>query len=391
MKKRIISVILCIAMLFTTAALPVSAASNSKVQNTITAVKSGGYPMSNLGNLLSGIYQMNRIINSLLGVPVFTEEQLVITVDDGIQGIVNEIIDVKGVDFSEVYNQLPSLSRSAEVITSTFNVNIPELQKQLTALGSTLNANGNRTLGVLVALFKVWLGIVDECHLQLDPVNGRPGVYRFCALITYRDGRQELLQSNIVYDSNTNELCGIDGGPAILGFSMDLDQMFTYTGVNVWQRKFGFCMEYDLFCFLTPYIMNYVTQRIKFIYDNREWMCQIWKGTYFITNGGEVGFYTRPIGSFGTFYKCIDDEDMMDMTLNVYHKDELLFSRGPVKHWWVTGFEVDNVCYAPISLTLVSTITVKDTEMLEAFTKALDKKKLVLDYEVDGLDVTITW
>lgn len=391
MKKRLLSVLLCIAMLLPTAALPASAFSFEKAQTAITAVKKGGYPMSSVAAILSGIYQINKAVNSIIGIPLLTEEQMVITVDNTIQGIVNDIKEEKGVDFGEVIAMLPQLNRSAEIITSGLFVDIPVLQDMLKSVAQKLRAEDKTTLAALVGMFKVWLGIVDECQLQLDPVENQPGVYRFDALVTYRDGRQELCTTNILFNSNTNEITGVDDKPAILGFSMDLDQMYTYTGVNVWQRKFGFCMEYDLFCFLTPYIMNYVTQRIKFVYDNREWMCQIWKGTYFITNGGEVGFYTRPLGSIGTFYKCIDDEDMMEMSLDIYHKDELLFSREPVKHWWVTGFEVDNVCYAPITLTLVSTITMKDAEMLEAFTKALDKKALFLDYEVNGLKVTITW
>ena len=388
MKKRILSFVLCIVMIFSASALPATAATPGR--GLIGSIRNG-YPMSNLADILTGIYQINTFINKLTGIPIFSEEKFVVTVDDKIQGIIDNIIQVKGVDFSEVYENLPSLSRSADIITSTLKINVPEFQKVLSKLSDKLYENNNPVLGFITNLYRVWLGVIDDCQLKLTPVDGRPGVFRFDAVLTYRDGRKDTLQSNIYFDENTNEICGADGGPAILGFSMDMDQMYTYTGVNVWQRYFGFCFEYDLFCYLTPYIMNYTTQRIKFEYDNREWMCQIWKGTYFITNGGEVGFYTRPLGSIGTFYRCISDEDMMYMTLNVYHKDQLLLSRGPVKHWWVTGFEVDSVCYLPQTLTLVSTITMKDEEMLKAFKKALKKKFLVLDYEVDGLDVTITW
>lgn len=391
MKKRLLSVLLCIAMLLPTAAVPASALSLNQAQTAITAVKKGGYPMGSVAAILSGIYRINKAINHIIGIPLLTDEQMVITVDNTIQGIVDSIKKEKGVDFGEVIALLPQLNKKAEIVTSGLMVDIPVLQGLLKEVIQKLRDEDKTALADLAGLFRVWLGIVDECQLQLNPAENQPGLYRFEALITYRDGRQEVCTTGIMYDSNTNEIVGENGKPAVLGFSMDLDQMFTYTGVNVWQRKFGFCMEYDLFCFLTPYIMNYVTQRIKFVYDNREWMCQIWKGTYFITNGGEVGFYTRPIGSIGTFYKCIDDEDMMEMSLSIYHKDELLFSREPVKHWWVTGFEVDSVCYAPITLTLVSTITMKDAEMLKAFTKALDKKALFLDYEVNGLNVTITW
>lgn len=350
-----------------------------------------GYPMNDVSDILKGIYQVNKFVNFLLGVPIFTEETLVLTVDDTIQGVIDGIIEDKGVDFGKVAASLPDFSRSAEFITSNLNINIPVLSEMMNKIAMEQRKQGLDVLATITGLMRVWLHIVDNIQVVLTPVDGQNGVYRFDAIVNYRDGSSETMQSGILYNKNTQEICGMDGNPAVLGFNMDMEQNFTYTGINVWQRKFGFCFEYDLFCYLTPYIMNYTTQRIKFIYDNREWMCQMWKGTYFITNGGEVGFYTRPIGSLGTFYKCVDDEDMMYMSLEVYHKDECLIKRAPTLHWWITGFEVDDTGYLPHALTLVSTITMKDKEMFDAFTKALDKKKLVLDYETDGLDVTITW
>lgn len=390
MKKRLVSILLCVAMVFSVAVMPASAIKNDTLRTVISAVDKG-YPMSNVADILTGIYQINKFINSIIGIPIFTEKTFAITVDDTIQDVIDTIIKEKGVDFSEVYKALPDFSRSAEVITSTLHINIPELQDMLGRLATVYRNDGRNVLAVLTGLGRIWFGVVDDMKLQLTPVKGQDGMYVFEAVVTYRDGRTETVTSNIGINKNTNELTNLDGGPAILGFSMDFDQMYTYTGVNVWQRKFGFCVEYDLFCFLTPYIMHYVTERIKFVYDNREWMCQIWKGTYFITNGGEVGFYTRPIGSKGTFYKCAEDKDMLMMSLEVYHGNDLILKREPTEHWWITGFEVDDTCYLPETLTLISTITMKDKEMLDVFTKALDKKKALIDYKTDGLDVTITW
>ena len=389
MKKRIIAVILCIVMALSASAVPASAGMIVGNNRGFIGTFIHGYPMNDVADILTGLYTINKAINNIIGLPLFAEKTLVITVDNTVQGIIDDINKKKGVDFGRVFASIPDLSRSADIITSTLHVNIPELSKLLEKTADTQRKNGRDILPVLTTLMRLWLCVVGDIQVVLTPLEGQPGVYRFDANVTYRDGSKDTFKTHIVYNENTNEFCGIDGRPAIFGFDMDLDQMYTYTGVDVWQRNFGFCFEYDLFCYLTPYIMNYTTQRIKFIYDNREWMCQIWKGTYFIANGGEVGFYTRPIGSVGSFYKCVDDDDMMYMTLDVYHKDELLLSRPRTMHWWVTGFEVDDTGYLPHALTLVSTVTMKDKEMLDAFTKALDKKRLVLDYETNGLDVTI--
>lgn len=390
MRKKITSIILCVVMIFSVAATPVGAISLTPSRGIVSSIKNG-YPMADLGAILKGIYQINVFVNKLTGIPIFNDERLVMTVDETIQTVLDEIYSTKGVNFGAIADYLPAINRYPELITSTFKVNIPELQRLMLETADNCYNNGQPVLSGIISLLRVWLGVVDTCHIKLIPIDGRPGVYKFAAEIGYRDGRSETFVSDIVYDENKNELVKEDGSPALLGFSVDLEQMVSYTGINVWQRNFGFCMGYDLFCFFTPYLMNYVTQRIKFNYDHREWMIQIWKGTYFITNGGEVGVYNRPWIHTGSFYFCAKDEDMLKISLEIYHKDDLLLKRGPMMHWWVTGFSVDSVCYAPQTLTLVTTITMKDEEMLKAFTRALKLKWYALSYETDGLDVTITW
>jgi hypothetical protein len=120
-------------------------------------------------------------------------------------------------------------------------------------------------------------------------------------------------------------------------------------------------------------------------------MFQMWKGRYAIASGGELGIYTRDESKTGSFYDCASDEDMLVMSIAVYHEDELIFKRDPMLHWWVTGFAISDTAYLPESLTLVATITMRDKEMLDLAVEAFAKKKGIIDYEVDGLDVTITW
>ena len=117
----------------------------------------------------------------------------------------------------------------------------------------------------------------------------------------------------------------------------------------------------------------------------------MWKGRYALANGGELGVYTREAERDGSFYDCAADEDMLVMSIAVYHGDDLIFEREPTLHWWVTGFALSDTAYLPESLTLISTITMRDAEMLSVVVQALDKKRGIIDYVVDGLDVTITW
>ncbi len=153
----------------------------------------------------------------------------------------------------------------------------------------------------------------------------------------------------------------------VAGFAYDPVQDVYYTQLNPWQRYFGFNVIYDIAAPRTG--MIYDTQRIKFDYGDKSWMLQIWKGQYGITAGGEVGFYNRPIER-GFHYDCVTDEEMLTMKMDFYNMDELVFTRGPEKHWWLTGFKIFNVG-VPMLIDLDITIEFEDHEMANAFLYAL--------------------
>lgn len=390
MKKRIIAMLLVIITVFSAAAVPVGAAQEKKNKLDIIDIWQNGYPMFDIGAFLETIFVFNEQINAILGVKIFNEEKLVITTDNMISGIVEGVLNTTGVDFSKIYNNLPQSNQYAELLTSTLRLDIPETQKYLNSVSGDYFAEGNAVMGVVVRMVSVWLGIVDEVKLVTKQVEGSPNLHELGIEITYRDGRKDGSFSGIFYDSEENSFVGRNGEPALIGYHIDFDDNVIYTGINVWQRELGFNIFYDVFCYLTPAFFHYTTQRVKFNYDGKDWMLQFWKGRYAIANGGEVGVYTRDESKSGTFYDCASDEDMLVMSMDVYHGDDLLFSRPAALHWWVTGFQLSDTGYLPHSLTIVSTITMKDEEMLAAATEALDKIRNI-SYEVDGLDVTLTW
>ncbi len=391
MKRKIIAMLLVIVTLFSVAAVPVGAAAEKKNKLDIVDIWQNGYPMFNIGAFLETIFAFNKQMNAIFGFEVFNEEKLVITVDEVLTGVVEGVLETTGVDFSQIYNNLPQTNQYAELVTSTLQLNIPETQKYLNSVSGDYFAEGNMVMGVVVRMVSVWLGIVDEVQLVATPVDGKPGIYELGVKLTYRDGRTDGSYSGIFYDKNTNSFVGRNGAPALIGYYIDFDDNVIYTGIDVWQRELGFNIFYDVFCYLTPIFFHYTTQRVKFTYDGKDWMFQLWKGRYAIANGGEVGVYTRDESKSGTFYDCASDEDMLVMSMDVYHGDELLFSRPAERHWWVTGFQLSDTGYLPHSMKIVSTITLKDELMLEAVTQALDKKQGIISYEVDGLDVTLIW
>ena len=176
------------------------------------------------------------------------------------------------------------------------------------------------------------------------------------------------------------------------GFEYDAKQGIYYSHLNPLQRKFGFNFIYDMAAPMAG--MFYDTKRIEFIYDNREWMIQIWKGQYGITSGAEIGLYNRPIDRVMQ-YDCADDEDLIEMQFDFYNQNQLVFSRGPEKHWWLTGFKIFNTG-VPILIDLDMTLKFTNITMARAFYNSLKKVAATslidpMTYSIKGSTVSIYW
>lgn len=152
------------------------------------------------------------------------------------------------------------------------------------------------------------------------------------------------------------------------GFVYDPEQVIYYSSLNPLQRKFGFNPLYDA---AAPYTgMIYATERFFFSSGGRDWLIQIWKGQYGITVGAEIGIYNKPPDRTSGHYDCVGDEDMVEMTMEVYKNGNLYFTRGPEKHWWLTGFKLLDVTTI-VDLKVYFIITLEDPEMVSALDNCL--------------------
>lgn len=197
----------------------------------------------------------------------------------------------------------------------------------------------------------------------------------------------------------------------LASYRYDGDGNFYYTDdKDCWQKNFGFNEVYDNFAPLS--VMYYDTVRTTFVYENKEWMIQMWKGQYgMVFVGGEVGVYTRPIGSEGTHYVCADKEDWLNMEM-AFMWDEYsdgnyraVFNRDYEKYWWCTGFVVGfpngSLRQTLKEFRLVHHITFKDAKMADAFCKAFEKNGFTRVSKLDnnvpdtfvqvGADVAFVW
>ena len=397
MKKRIIAFLLTLITVFSVAAAPAGATVQQEREKSrvgivdLINIWDSGYAMPDVGDIIETMFTINSLLYQATGLPIFSDEVIVITVNDTIGGVIETLYEQTGVDFSKIYKSLPQSNKLAELVTESLQLDIPATQEYLTQASRDSFAKGDMFSGAILRMIELWLGIIDEVHLTTKPYAEQPGCEELGFVVTYRDGRTEEVYTGILYDSVANQLVGKNGDPAFMGYYIDFNQNYVYTGINVWQRNMGFNIFYDIFCYLTPFFFHYTTQRVKFNYQGKDWMFQMWKGRYAIANGGELGIYTRPEEKEGSFYDCGADEDMLVMSVEVYHGDELLFKHGPMLHWWVTGFAINDTAYLPESLTLFATIEMRDEEMLEAASEAFETKKGIIDYEVDGLTISFVW
>jgi hypothetical protein len=171
-----------------------------------------------------------------------------------------------------------------------------------------------------------------------------------------------------------------------LGYKVIGPKNFIYnddTAPDCAQRKFGYNVLYDAGAKMIDFSIE--TSRIKFNYDNKQYMIQMWKGQYISgdigTVGGEVGIYTRPMGTTSAIghYNCAAESDWLNMELTVlwdeFDNGEYLpqLTRRYSKHWWETGYVDGQLKNKKDSspLRLLHRITFKDETQASLFEKGL--------------------
>ena len=193
------------------------------------------------------------------------------------------------------------------------------------------------------------------------------------------------------------------------GFLYDPDQDIIYSRMDAPQRNFGYAYGYDAAALGMNVVLD--CEPIFFDYDGKHWMIELWKGQYALESGCEVGVYTRPIGSTGPgyalldatvgrrpgdeapshslFYDCAANADMLEISATLRRDGEVLFTRGPETHWWLTGFKW-GVLSDPSELSVDVAIVLKDDEMCEAFMAAIAGRPYP-NLKFDGTRVSFTF
>lgn len=392
MAKRLTAIILTLAIVFTAC----TAFSASAAEKEITdpqnfgeyaqMLEQEGYNLSKKsGNISNSIF-------SLSGKNNLSQEYFNFVADDMVGEICDHIKNSSGLDLLGIITSVPSTNPAVELVYDTFNIDAAAMKGEFLKLRDEMNEQGNGNMAALFHFLAVYYGIIEECKAYSVPLE-EENVYEIHLAITLKDGTVEDIGTGVCFNTETQQAFGKDGNGILgTGYSFSIPEVLLYAQVNAWTRNFGFCLFYDFFSYTTPFFF-YETRRIKFDYDGLEWMIQLWKGNYLISNGAEIGIYSREESKFGSFYDCANDDQMMEMSMELYHGDDLIFSRPKQLHWWLTGFKIttDNL-YPADSMTMKFSIDMKDKEMLNAFCNAIDNHyRRDMSYTVDGLTVNVVW
>lgn len=177
------------------------------------------------------------------------------------------------------------------------------------------------------------------------------------------------------------------------GFLYDPTQDIIYGRKDAWQHGYGYCYAYDKFAVAAGFVID--CEPIFFRHANKDWMIELWKGQYGIETGCEVGLYNRrdddngldmqaldatigrrEDGRGGTdpvhsrFYKCVNQDEYLQIALRLRRDGTVLLERGPEPHWWLTGFKWGELSW-PESLALEVCIRFIDPDMRDAFVASL--------------------
>lgn len=392
--KKIIAVIMSLVILCTVAT-PVFAAKDKSLDSRTDYVKlleDEGYPAITTAEVAEKMKACSDFFRLMTNNKFPSEETIDITFDQRLTEANLYIVQNCGIDMEAILKSLPPLNGFSSFVMETFEIDTTAFREAMYVERFKHDEQGTG-LGVVYYLLGNWFSIIDKIELYTRPTDD-PDIYEICFDMIFRDGGRDTLGTGMLINTKTGELSNPDGkGMLSLGFNFNFKDMLIYTVVDAWTREFGFAVIYDIIANTTG-VYDYETRRYHFDYDGLEWMIQVWKGTYyFVTNGSEVGIYNRVPGEeMGTFYNCATDEQMMEMSMKLSHNGKELFSMGPQKHWWLTGFHLSGYVYEPASLTMEYSIVFPDDTMLKAFTDAIDNEKHHdATYTVSGTTVSVIW
>ena len=332
---------------------------------------------------------INAMFKRIFGFNIINENKIRVEVNGVMDDIFSEWLVKTGgtLDPFQIANCLPNFTDGSDKVCELLRIDVDTIAPLFRDKANDLRKQGKTLEGLFFDFARIYLLGIDHMSIEAEQSQSEPDVYKIYIMIYYRNGSSEKLNSDFIYDTNTHELKRRNNR-GVFGFNLDGDGYVIYAITDTWQRYFGFCITYDILANLTLY--DYDTKRIYLTYGGKDWLFQIWKGIYWISNGAEIGIYNRPEQQIKTtFYECAPDEDMMVMSLELYQGSRRIFAREPQLHWWVIGFSIEEKVYDAKYLTAKGTIEFPTEEFAELFVQGANKKGV--EASRDGAKVSWLW
>lgn len=393
--KRILSLLLTMTIIFGTASVFVNAKTDVDVPSgdVIFDETDPGYNEGidhlTTAQFFNAVENVNAMFKKILGFGIINENKIKFEVNGVMNDIFTEWVKKSGgtLDVMQIVNSLPNFTDGSDKVAELLNIDVDTLAPIIKEKAQEQYDDDRVIVGLFLDFMRVYLLQIESMSLDAELNEKNPTQYKVFIVIYYKNGTEDKLNSDFVYDTETHELKRT-GDKNVLGFNFDTDGYAIYAVQNCWQRYFGFCITYDIIANLTLY--DYDTKRIYLTYDGKDWLFQIWKGIYWISNGAEIGIYNKPEQEIKTtFYNCAPDEDMMVMSLDLYQGNRLIFSRPAQLHWWVIGFSIEEKVYDAKYLTAKGTIEFPDEEFAQLFVDAARQTGLSVDRS--GANVSWLW
>ncbi len=386
--KRIFALLLAVVMLLT--AVPfASAKEESSIETYKKQMLEYGFPVISTEEFGAFLRILQTFRYLLTGIEPNTE-RIEVTYDEVVRNITSQMCTESGLDFNLIAANLPNLNIIPNFFKNKYNIDTTLFREERYAKEAEYVAQGNDLMATICHTIGAFMSIIEKMYVYTVATDEKD-VYELVLYLKFEDGTEETHYPGVYINMKTGECYGKNGtGVFGIGHNFNFYEMTIYSTVDCWMRNYGFCLFYDVAANLLPTNFKYITRRFKFSYDGLDWMIQMWKGNYFISNGGEVGLYWREKGQLGSFYNCATEE--IPMSLQVSIGDKILVNRKLQDHWWICGFNLGEKLYLPTALTLRTTLVMPDKEMLEAFTASIDANVMGdVSYTVDGLSVNVVW
>lgn len=211
-----------------------------------------------------------------------------------------------------------------------------------------------------------------------------------------------------------DNVIGPNAEQSFLGYRKAPEGYYYCDDKDNWQRYTGYNEVYDKWAGVAAMYIDQV--RIRFRYEDKNWMIQLWKGQYgFLMIGAEIGVYTNTSysnanGDFHHF-DVAEQSDWLYMQLDCYYRPkgdtgayQKVFTRPWDKYWWATGFvkgQLSKYSAPRTELKTMNHIQFKSTDMANLYVEGLQNigfaragsSAAMQDdtYFQNGADVYVLW